>query len=50
MTASNPRPPQDITQAEHENDANAKRVVAFGKTTGGDYVELLVETDGRVVA
>lgn len=48
MSQSNPRPIPDLENREHEDDAQAKKVVAIGKTTSGDYVELLVDTDGTV--
>jgi len=38
----------DIVQAQHENDANAKRIVGFGKTTSGEYVEIQVDTNGVI--
>ena len=48
MTQQNPIPEADMIQREHENDANAKRVVALGKTTGGDYVEIKVDSNGAL--
>ena len=49
MTLDNKRAGPDIVQIEHENDAQALRVVAMGKTTSGTYVSLLVGTDGGIV-
>ena len=33
---------------EFDDDAQMKKVVFYGKTTGGDFVPLLVETDGSI--
>jgi len=49
MTSTNLRPASDIIQAEHENDAKALRGLAIGKTTGGDFVELLLNSDGGLI-
>ena len=49
MTQDNKKPEGDIVQITHENDANAKRILAFGKTTSSTYVPLAVLTDGSVV-
>ena len=39
----------DIDNLEHNIDAKAKNAVAYGKTTGGAYVEVQVDADGKVV-
>jgi len=48
MTIDNKKPATDIAQVEHENDANSKRVVMFGKTTGGTYIEVALLTSGAL--
>lgn len=48
MTIDDKRAAADIVQAEHENEAEALRVLALGKTTAGTYVSLLVGTDGSI--
>lgn len=48
MTIDDKRAGLDIVQAEHENAAEALRVLAIGKTTAGTYVSLLVGTDGSL--
>lgn len=45
---NNKLPTNDIENIEHENDANAKRVVLVGKTTGGSFVPFLVDNDGNL--
>ena len=41
-------PPQDITQNEYSQDAKAMRAILIGKTSGGAYVEIQVDSDGKV--
>lgn len=48
MTSTNLISAPDIIQAEHENDANAKRIVGFGKTTSGEYIEIQVDSNGVI--
>jgi hypothetical protein len=48
MTNDNKVAEQDIEQITFENDAQAIRVLAVGKTTAGTYVSVLVDSDGVV--
>ena len=48
MSLENKKPEQDIFNIEFDDDAQMKKVVFYGKTTGGDFVPLLVETDGSI--
>lgn len=48
MTVDNKLSPQDIEQIQHENDANARRVLLHGVTSGGEYVPLLLNSDGSL--
>lgn len=36
----------DLDNNEHEPDADAKKVILFGKTSGGSYIPFLVDNDG----
>lgn len=38
----------DLSNKEHETDADAKRVLAHGKTSGGAYVPIQVDSSGNV--
>lgn len=49
MTINNKVAAQDIVQIEHENNANAKRVMLIGKTANGDYVDILVDSSGQLL-
>ena len=49
MTIDNKKPAGDIVQAEHENDAEAQRVVLLGKTTSSSYLPFLVDSDGVLI-
>ena len=40
---------RDIIQNEYEESAKARRILAFGKTSGGSYVEIQVDSDGKLV-
>lgn len=46
MSLQNKKPINDIENIEHSDLAEAKQVVALGKTTGGDYLPFLVDSDG----
>lgn len=48
MTLDNKLSPQDIEQIQHENDANARRVLLHGQDTGGNFVPLRVNSDGSL--
>jgi len=48
MAQNNKLPAGDIIQIEHENDAEAERVVLIGKTTASEYVPILVDGDGKI--
>lgn len=49
MTLEDKRSEGDILQIEHENSANAHRVLLVGKTTSGDYIEVLINDEGKVM-
>lgn len=42
------KPIPDIENAEHNENQDAKKVILFGKTTSGSYIELKVKSDGTV--
>ncbi len=46
MSLENKKPEADISNIEHHDVAEAKQVVALGKTTGGDFLPFLVDNDG----
>lgn len=48
MSLENKKPGPDIENIEHENDAEAKRTLLHGKTTGGVYVPFSVDSDGKL--
>lgn len=48
MSSQNPKPTPDLENAEHDETAQAKKVLAIGKTTSGDYIPLLVDSNGVV--
>jgi len=41
---------EDIPHDEHEATPKLKRVLAFGKTTSGEYVVIQVDDNGKIVA
>jgi hypothetical protein len=49
MTLENKKAEADIKQETFENEAQAKRALLVGKTSGGVYVPLQVEADGTLV-
>lgn len=50
MSLSNKLPIPDMKNIEHNDDAEAKNVVMLGKTSGGAYVPIKVDTDGSIMA
>jgi outer membrane protein assembly factor BamE (lipoprotein component of BamABCDE complex) len=48
MSLENKKPEQDIFNIEFDDDAQMKKVVFYGKTTGGDFVPLLVDANGDI--
>ena len=46
MSLQNKKPIEDIENIEHHDIAEAKQVVALGKTTSGDFLPFLVDNDG----
>ncbi len=46
MSLDNKKPVEDIENIEHHDIAEAKQVVALGKTTGGDFLPFLVDNNG----
>lgn len=38
----------DLENTEHNSTAQAKRVLAYGKTAGGSYVVMRVDSDGKL--
>ena len=45
MSLENKKPVEDIENIEHHDIAEAKQVVALGKTTSGDFLPFLVDND-----
>jgi len=43
------KPIPDIENAEHNEIANAKNCIAFGKTTDGSYITIKVNSDGELI-
>lgn len=48
MTLDDKKPPADIQNIEHNDDAEAKQIVAFGKTTSSTYLPVEVDSSGVV--
>jgi len=48
MSLENKKAIPDIINIEHENIAEAKKVLAFGKTTASSYVPILLNDDGSL--
>jgi len=48
MSLTNKKPVTDIENIEHNDEAEMKKVVAFGKTTASTYVPILVDEDGKI--
>ena len=46
MSLNNKKPINDIENIEYNDTAEAKQVVALGKTTGGDFLPFLIDNDG----
>jgi len=42
-------PVPDIKNIEHNEDAEAKKVVLIGKTTSGSYKTIKLDTDGSLI-
>jgi len=48
MTLEEKKRTEDIENIEHNDVAGAKQVILYGKTTGSQYVPLLVNDDGSM--
>lgn len=48
MSQENPLPEADRLNLEHDDDSGNLKAVAFGKTTGGAYVEIQVDSTGKL--
>ena len=46
MSLNNKKPIPDLINIEHNDIAEARNSLAYGKTTGGDYVPILVGDSG----
>ncbi len=48
MSLENKKPVSDIENIEHHDLAQAKRVALMGKTTGGDYLNIVLTDEGII--
>ncbi len=48
MSLENKKPGADLINIEHNDDAGAKNVLAYGQTSGGAYVPLKVDANGII--
>jgi len=48
MSLENKKPIPDLINIEHNDNANAKNILAYGKTTSSTYIPLLLNDDGSI--
>ena len=48
MSLANPKPSGDLDNIEHNDIAEAKSVVLYGRTTSSNFIPILLNDDGSI--